>query len=149
VIHGCTNAMRTMVAALTAAAGLVAVPGAGGKDFEPGDLSVCNAARCVPVMRAGAVERLGRFYYLGAPPARMLPPALGTPYYELRFSNDYVTGIVATRRLDRFLSYGVYLERFRRGNWYRVPPKIAAELRAVAVGLRPLRLTRAAVARSR
>jgi len=141
--------MRKMVAALAAAAALAAVPGAGGKHFEPGDLRVCNAERCVPVVRRVPVELLGRFYYLGPSPSRAPKPPLGAPYYELRFSNDYVTGIVAARRLDRFLSYGVYLERFRRGNWYRVPPKVAAEFRAIAVGLRPLRLTRSAIAKSR
>jgi hypothetical protein len=141
--------MRIAVAALTAATALVAVPGADGKHFEPGDLLVCNAARCEPVVRAAPVALLGRFYYLGPSPKRAARPAIGAPYYELRFANGYATGIVATRRLDRFLSYGVYLERFRRGNWYRVPPKISAELRALTVGLRPLKLTRAAIAKSR
>jgi hypothetical protein len=67
----------------------------------------------------------------------------------LRFSNGYVTGIVATRRLDRFLSYGVHLERFGRNSWYAVPPRLSAELRRLTAGLRPLRVTRAALARSR
>lgn len=141
--------MRIAVAALAVSATLASVPAAVGKDFGPGDLSVCNSARCVPVVRARAVALLGPFYYSGPALTRALPPALGTPYYELRFPNGYATGIVATRRLDRFLSYGVHLERFRRGVWYRVPPTLAAEYRALAVGLRPLRLTRAAVAKSR
>ena len=141
--------MRIALAALIAATALVAVPGAGGKHFEPGDLLVCNAARCEPVVRAAPVALLGAFYYLGPSPPRVARPAMGAPYYELRFPNGYVTGIVATQRLDRFLSYGVYLERFRRGSWYRVPPKISAEVRALTVGLRPLRLTRTAIARSR
>jgi hypothetical protein len=135
--------------AIVAAWVVLGVPSANGKEFGPGDLSVCNAARCVPVMRPKAVALLGPFYYSGPQPGRALPPALGTPYYELRFPNGYVTGIVATRRLDRFLSYGVHLERFARGRWYRVPPKLAAEFRALTVGLRALRLTRAAVAKSR
>ena len=71
------------------------------------------------------------------------------PYFELRFRNGYVTGIVATQRLDRFLSYGVHLERFQRNVWYRVPAKLAAEFRGLTAGLRPLRLTRAAIAKSR
>ena len=76
-------------------------------------------------------------------------PPLGTPYLQLRFSNGYVTGIVATARLDRWLSYGVYLERFRRDVWYRVPADAARELRRLARGLAPFRLTRAALAKSR
>jgi hypothetical protein len=71
------------------------------------------------------------------------------PYYELRFRNGYVTGIVATRRLDRFLSYGVHLERFARDRWYAVPCSLSGEFRRLTFGLRPLRLTRAALARSR
>jgi hypothetical protein len=67
----------------------------------------------------------------------------------LRFRNGYVTGIVATRRLDRFLSYGVYLERFARDKWYAVPYQVSSELRRLTVGLRPLRLTQGALAKSR
>ena len=48
---------------------------------------------------------------------------LGAPSFELRFDNDYVTGIVATARLDRFLSYGVNTGRFEAGRWYRVYPR--------------------------
>ena len=88
-------------------------------------------------------------YYTGAQPRRALPPALGTPYFELRFPNGYVTGIVATRRLDRFLSYGVNLSRFLRGRWYVVTRTVSAELRTMTAEMRPYRLTRAAVARSR
>lgn len=76
-------------------------------------------------------------------------PALGTPYYELRFRNNYVTGIVATGRLDRFLSYGVHLERFKRDQWYAVPRKLSAEVRRLTVGLSPLHVTPAALAKSR
>jgi len=73
----------------------------------------------------------------------------GCPYYELRFRNGYVTGIVATQRLDRFLTYGVHDQRFARDTWYRVPRGVSAELRRLTQALRPLRLTRAALAKSR
>jgi hypothetical protein len=66
----------------------------------------------------------------------------------LRFRNGYVTGIIATRRLDRFLSYGVNLDRFARKTWYAAPRRLAEELRRLATGLRALRLTRAALTRS-
>ncbi len=98
-----------------------------------------------------ALTALGAFYYIGTRP----PAACAARHsserqsFELRFDNDYVTGIVATTRLDRFLSYGVNIGRFDAGRWYRVYPKAARELRRLTVGLRPMRLTRAALARSR
>ena len=140
--------MTTKTALAVIFVALLVVPGAAAKDFHPGDLRVC-AARCVPIMEPQAVGLLGPFYYSGPALARKLPPANGTGYFELRFRNGYVTGIVATRQLDRFLSYGVHLERFARGVWYRVPPQLSAELRRLTAGMRPLRLTARAVARSR
>jgi hypothetical protein len=145
---------------------VVLAPAAIAKDFEPGDLRVCNAERCVAITNRPALAALGAFYYGGACPAaatrdgdcmpnERTPPRaaaavrLGTPAFELRFRNGYVTGIVATARFDRFLSYGVNLGWFRRGRWYRVPPAAAAELRRLTAGLEPLRVTRAVIARSR
>jgi hypothetical protein len=92
---------------------------------------------------------LASLVYTGRQPAVARAPRLGVPYLELRFRNGYVPGIVATARLDRFLSYGVYLERFRRGRWYAVPPRTAHALRAHAGSFAPKWLTRAAVSRSR
>jgi hypothetical protein len=139
---------RLLVAA--AGAAVVVVPGATAKDFGPGDLRVCGAAgRCVPVVDAPVLPLLGSFYYSGPQPARAGKPRLGTPYFELRFRNGYVTGIVATARVDRFLSYGVYLGRFARGTWYGLPSRMAEELRTLSRTLTPLRLTRRAVAKSR
>jgi hypothetical protein len=138
-----------MLLAVLAASALLILPSASAKDFGPGDLRVCDATRCVPIVKREVLPRLGSFYYSG-PALRRLPrPPLGVPYYELRFRNGYVTGIVATRRLDRFLSYGVHLERFARDRWYAVPRPLSDEFRRLTVGLRPLRLTRAALARSR
>jgi hypothetical protein len=119
------------------------------KDFRPGDLRVCNAKRCIPIVHPDVVPELGVFYYLGAPPATAADARIGAPSFELRFRNGYVTGIVASRRLDRFLSYGVNLGRFHRGTWYRVPAALSRELRTLTVGLEPLRVTRAAIRRSR
>jgi hypothetical protein len=141
--------MRTAAAIVVAASALVALPSAGAKDFGPGDLRVCNANRCVPVVDRRVLPRLGRFYYSGGALARAAQPALGAPYYELRFRNGYATGIVATRNLDRFLSYGVHLERFQRDVWYAVPQPLAAELRRLTRGLRPFALTQGALAKSR
>ena len=137
------------LAALAAVASLVLVPGATAKEFDPGDLRLCGAKRCVTVTNRTLLDRLSALVYTGGKPARAHPVALGAPYYELRFRNGYVAGVLATRRLDRWLSYGVVLERFERGQWYVVPASTSAALRRGVVGLAPLRLTRTAVARSR
>ena len=141
--------MKTSLVAALAFLALAVVPSAATKEFGPGDVRVCDARRCVPVVRPEVLPRLGSFYYSGRPLARVPRPALGTSHFELRYPNGYVTGIVAGARLDRFLSYGVHLERFARGTWYAVPSRLAAELRRLTQRLRPLRLTRAALARAR
>ena len=141
--------VKTLLVGLVAASALLVLPSAGAKDFHPSDLRVCNATRCVAIVNREVLPRLGSFYYSGPSLVRMPRPKLGAPYYELRFRNNYVTGIVATRRLDRFLSYGVNLERFTRNKWYAVPRQLSGELRRLTVGLRPLRVTRAALAKSR
>jgi hypothetical protein len=140
---------RALPVGLVAATALLAAPTAGSKDFRPGDLRLCNAKRCVAIAARDVLPQLGSFYYgsYGLTPARR--PPLRTPYYELRFRNGYVTGIVATVRLDRFLSYGVNGDRFAGGRWYAMPRRLSVELRRLASGLHPLRLTRAALARSR
>jgi hypothetical protein len=140
--------VKAALSALVILVALVALPAASAKDFHPGDLRVCSSSRCVAVVNREVLPLLGSFYYGGAPPAHVRRPRLRTAYYELRFRNGYVTGIVATRRLDRFLSYGVNLERFARYNWYRVPPEVSREFRRLSLGLRPLRLTHAALSKS-
>ena len=118
------------------------------KDFQPGDLRLCNSTRCESVTNRDVLPLLGSFYYAGRTPTQVRRPSFGTPYYELRFRNGYVTGIIATRHLDRFLSYGVDLGRFARSKWYGVPRRLSREFRRLSIGLRPLRLTRVALAKS-
>ena len=139
---------RVALAALVAVAALVALPSASAKDFNPGDVRICNADRCRAVVNREAVAALGRFIYEGRAPARAPRPRLGQPYYKLRYTNGYVAGIVATRDLDRFLSYGVFLGRFARYRWYEVPAPASRNFRRLTVGLHPLRLTRTAIAKS-
>ena len=140
---------RRLAAALVAVAALAATPAATAKEFKPGDLRVCNAKRCVPIRNHALMPLIGTFYY-GPHDARVAAPVrLGARYFELRFSNGYVTGIAATARLDRFLSYGVNLEHFHRGVWYRIPARISAELRRLTAGMKPLRLTQDALDKSR
>jgi hypothetical protein len=124
-------------------------PSASAKDFGPGDLRVCNTTRCVAIVNPEVLPLLGAFYYSGPPLARVRRPAFGSPYYELRFRNGYVTGIVATQRLDRFLSYGVHLERFAPRSWYAVPRRLSHELTRLTADLRPRFVTRAALDKSR
>jgi hypothetical protein len=140
---------RALLGGIVATTALLAVPAAGAKEFHPGDLRACNAKRCVAITSRPVLPQLGSFYYgsYGLTPVHR--PALGAPYYQLRFRNGYVTGIVAGARLDRFLSYGVNLGRFASGRWYLVPRRVSAELRRLTRGLRPLLLSRAALARSR
>jgi hypothetical protein len=141
--------MRAVIAFATAAVALVLLPSASAKEFQPGDLRVCNATRCAPIVKREVLPLLLTFYYT-RPVARTVPrPALGASYYELRFDNGYVTGIVATKRLGRFLSYGVNLGHFERGRWYALPRRLAANLRLLTAGMTPLRLDRAALAKSR
>src|SRR4029453_11686185 len=129
--------MKTLVAGFAAASALLILPSASAKDFGPGDLRVCNATRCVAIVSRDVLPQLGSFYYSGPSPPRVRGPSLGAPYFELRFRNGYVTGIVATRRLDRFLSYGVHLERFARNRWDAVPREVRAELGRVNVRVPP------------
>lgn len=118
------------------------------KGFGPGDLQVCNAHHCISITTPTVLKQLSGFYYSDAALAGAPAPHLAAIAYELRFSNGYVTGIVASARLDRFLSYGVNMERFSRGQWYRLPAQTAQELRQLTTTLPPLRLTRAAERRS-
>jgi hypothetical protein len=141
--------VKALLVGLVAVSALFVLPSASAKDFHPGDLRVCNTTRCVAIMNRAVLPHLGSFYYTGPSPTRVRRPKLGAPYYELRFRNGYVTGIVATRRLDRFVSYGVNLERFARNRWYSVPRRLSGELRRLTVGLRPLHVTSAALAKSR
>ena len=134
--------MRPALVALVAAVALLVVPGAGAKNFKPGDLRLCNAKRCVVITNRTVLDQLADFYYGSSTLVNARRPLAGTPYYQLRFRNGYVTGIVATSRLSRFLSYGVNVGRFARGQWYGVPPRVSAELRRLSAGLRPLHLKR-------
>jgi len=141
--------VRVFLGATLAAAVLLWTGPAGAKDFRSGDLRICNATRCVKIVERSLMPTIGAFYYSDGSPAKARAPRLGARAFELRFTNGYATGIVAGPRLDCFLSYGVNLGRFSRGQWYRVPARFAAELRRLAAPLRPLRVTATALAKSR
>jgi hypothetical protein len=139
----------TSAAAVLVGALVLGVTAAHAKDFQPGDVRVCNAKRCKAVADAEVLPQLSAFYYSAEQPSAVPAPRLGAPYFELRYRNGYATGIVAGPRLDRFLSYGVHIGHFQRGIWYRVPRDASLELRELTAGIAPLRLTRAGISRSR
>ena len=118
-----SNMVKAALSALVVLSALVALPAASAKDFQPGDLSVCNSTRCVAVVNREVLPLLGSFYYGRTTLARVRRPRLRTSYYQLRFRNGYVTGIIATQPLDRFLSYSLNLGRFARNRWYRAPKR--------------------------
>jgi hypothetical protein len=141
--------VRVALPTLVAVVALVVLPSASAKDFKPGDIRICNADQCKTVVNRKALAVLAEFMYeRRAAPARAARPRLGQPYYKLRYSNGYIPGIVATRDIDRFLSYGVFLGRFTRYHWYEIPSAASREFRRLTAGLRPLHLTRRAIAKS-
>jgi hypothetical protein len=126
----------------------VAVP-AGAKDFPPGDLRLCSAARCVPIVDQSLLRALTFFYYSGSAPAETRAPRIGAPYFQLKASNGYLTGIAATAQLDRFRSNGVNMGRFTMEDWYRVPARVALGLRRLAAAMQPLRVTESTIGPTR
>jgi hypothetical protein len=142
-----TRWLRSAALALAALLLATAVT-ATAKDFRPGDLRVCSAETCVDIVDQGVLNALARFYYGGPSPVRVPKPRLGKPYFQLRFGNSYVTGIVAMDHLDRFLSYGVNMGQFAPETWYRLPARAAIELRRLTEGMPPLRVSWSAIARS-
>jgi hypothetical protein len=136
---------RLLVAASLAVGVLIAPVAADAKSFRPGDLQVCNARACVVVSDQEVLNAISRLFYGRPSPAEVPAPRLGKQYFQIRFSNGYVTGIVAMDHLDRFLSYGVNLGQFAAGQWYRVPATAAVGLRALTYGLQPLHLNRSII----
>jgi hypothetical protein len=140
--------MKAFCLALALVVAAAIAGAAAAKDFRPGDVRICNAKRCIAVENQSTLDALSAFYYGPVHASRVTNPRLGVLYYELRYTNGYVTGIVATAQLDRFLSYGVNLDQFQRGRWYRVPADAARGLTRLTVGLRPLRLSPTALAKT-
>jgi hypothetical protein len=134
--------------ALACVVALLVVPAATAKEFRPGDLRICNLSRCVAIRNQTALDAISRLYYGSPAPQAVAAPKNGARMFQLRFRNGYVTGVAAGADLDRFLSFGVNLDQFTAGRWYRVPRVAARELRRLASGLAPLRVTPAVVDQS-
>jgi hypothetical protein len=116
------------------------VPSADAKPFQPGDLRVCGRHHCVPIMNRTVVRILSSYYWGPGRVARTDRVPRGAPGFELRFGDDYVSGMVARKKLDRFRAYGFICGRFERGKWYAFPGRAAAELRKLTAGMRPMRV---------
>ncbi len=118
----------------------VLAPSAVAKDFRPGDLRVCGRDACVSITNRHLLQILSDYYYGSGPAPRAARVPRGAPGFELRFENGYASGMIATKKLDRFRAYGFYCGRFERGRWYRFPPCAAAALRKLTAGMRPMRV---------
>jgi hypothetical protein len=57
---------RGIASAFLAAAALAVISSATAKDSGPGDLRVCNAHCCVPIVNRAVLPLLGRFYPRGS-----------------------------------------------------------------------------------
>jgi hypothetical protein len=144
--------MRLLLCTGLALTGLLAttVPPAQAKHgFRPGDLRICDEQSCIPIMDQTILNALSLFYYPpGRQPAKVRKPQLGEPYLQLKFRNDYVTGIAATAQFDRFRT-PCNCGHFGPDDWYRVPARVALELRTLASGLQPRRVTPSIIGRTR
>jgi hypothetical protein len=138
---------RALCALVVASLGAAAPAAA--KGFGPGDLVICDARRCAPVMDRTAAEAASSLIFTGRQPRAVPAPRLGARSFELRYRTGYVLGMVGGPRLGRFLSFGVVLERFHRGSWYQVPPTLARELRVLTSGLRAAPITPRSLGRAR
>jgi hypothetical protein len=132
---------RRRITVLLVLATLLGAATATAKDFEPGDLRVCNAAKCTAVFDRRALKIFSAFYYGEGEVSRAPAPRIGSAAFRLKL-NASVAGIAATRRLDRVLVYGLNCGRFQRGVWYRLPRPAASAIRRVTAGLKPLHVSR-------
>ena len=94
----------------------VLAPSAVAKDFRPGDLRVCGRDHCVPITNRHLLRILSSYYYGSGRAPRAARVPRGAPGFELRFKNGYASGMIATKKLDRFQAYGFYCGRFERGS---------------------------------
>jgi hypothetical protein len=130
------------LALVLVAAALLAIPAAFAKDFQPGDLKICGRDHCVPIQDRKVLKVLSSLYWGPGRPRRAQPVHAGARAFELRFGDDYASGMVASRGLDRFRAYGFYCGRFQRGKWYRVPARAVVAFLQLTKGLRPATVPR-------
>ena len=96
---------------------------------------VCGATRCALVDDAATLRALNTFVYGPTRVTRVRAPRVDAPVFALDL------GGVFSQDFEKFRSHGIICQRFERGRWYRVPERIARELRRVTCGLAPRRLS--------
>ena len=133
--------MRTLCLAALALLALTSAPASSAKEFDPGDLRLCNAQTCAVLTNRALLRSLSSFIYGHTTLVHVAAAARGAPTLELTFRNGYVAGLVGGKKLDRFRSHGVICGRFRTGWWYRLSPRVSHDLRRAAGRLTPLRFT--------
>ena len=133
--------MTVRLAAIVALAALVAAGTGLAKEIRPGQVRVCNDAKCPAIFDAGALRAFSAFYWGDARVERTAAPSRRAPAFTVKLTGRLI-GVVAGRRLDRVLVYGVYCGRFRRGAWYRLPERAAMGVRRLTAGLVPQRVRR-------
>jgi hypothetical protein len=129
--------MFGFVGAVVVSLALGLAPLAEAKTFEPGDVSVCGAAKCIPLNNRAALNALSAFYYSAEVPKSESKPPAYSHYVQLRYRNGYVTGIAAGPGYDHFLSYGVNEDQFTTRTWYAIPPAASKAIKKLATKLRP------------
>src|SRR5262249_49621655 len=117
--------MRPRHAALVVSLVLCATPDATAKEIGPGDLRVCNRARCVTIVDRSVLRVFSAFYWGARPVTVVHPPRASSPAFALRL-NGQVVGIAASPRLDRVRVYGLNCGRFHWRFWFPPPPPPAA-----------------------
>jgi hypothetical protein len=121
--------MKPLLALATLA---LLVPAASAKEIPSGGLFICGARHCrvvnAPATRAFSSLLWGPGRVYSAP-----TPRVGSPIFQLRFK-DGPAGVIMNA--TAFRVHGLFCERFRRGQWYRLP----RALRGLTTGLEPKRL---------
>ena len=125
--------MKAFAGAVVAVVALACVPASAAK-IGPGGVRVCGADRCVSVTDRATLHALNTFVYGPTRVTRVRAPRVGAPVFALDL------GGLFSRSFEKFRSHGITCQRFERGRWYRVPERIAHELRRTAAELRPRRL---------
>jgi hypothetical protein len=112
---------------------LIATTAAWAKEVPPGELMICGAKQCRTVKDPTQSRAFSSLLWGDGPVQRAPTPPVGSPVFQLRFSNG-PAGAIINRTAMRV--HGLNCGRFQRGRWYRLP----RELRGLTAGLKPKRL---------
>lgn len=124
--------MRALGCAI--ALGLVVAAAAAAKEIPPGSLLVCGAKHCRAVASPADARAFSALFWGQGRIVRTATPRVGSPVFALRFRAGPPLALITATAVR---VHGLNCGRFRRGVWYRLPPR----LRGVGAGLEPRRLT--------